>query len=56
MHSHHEAYGVIKEEFDEYWQEVCKGGATCPRDPAALRMELIHTAAMCLRAMYDLCP
>lgn len=54
MHSHHEAYAVIKEEFDEYWQEVQKGGSK-PRDPEALRTELIQTAAMCLRTLHDLC-
>ena len=54
MNSHHEAYSVIKEEFEEYWAEVCKGGST-PRDPVALRTELIHTAAMCVRALHDLC-
>lgn len=56
MNSHHEAYAVIKEEFDEYWKEVQKGGSTCPRDPAALELELVHTAAMCFRALGDLCP
>ena len=55
MHSHHEAYSVILEELDEYWLEVKKGGSTCPRDPEALKTELIHTAAMCARALYDLC-
>lgn len=55
MHSHHEAYAVIREEFEEYWREVQKGGSTCPRDPEALKTELIHTAAMCLRALNDLC-
>jgi hypothetical protein len=55
MHSHHEAYAVIKEEFEEYWDEVKKGGATRPRDQKALKKELIHTAAMCARALYDLC-
>lgn len=54
MSSHHEAYSVIKEEFDEYWAEVCKGGGT-PRDPIQLRAELIQTAAMCVRALADLC-
>jgi hypothetical protein len=55
MNSHHEAYAVISEEFNvEYWAEVCKGGGT-PRDPDALRTELIHTAAMCFRALHDLC-
>jgi hypothetical protein len=55
MHSHHEAYAVIAEEFEEYWREVQKGGKTCPRDPAALKAELVETAAMCMRALYDLC-
>ena len=54
MHSQHEAYAVIKEEFDEYWVEVQKGGSKS-RDPIALRTELIHTAAMCLRTLHDLC-
>lgn len=55
FNSHHEAYGIIAEEFNvEYWAEVCKGGST-PKDPAALRLELIHTAAMALRALHDLC-
>lgn len=54
MHSHHEAYAVILEEFEEYWAEVQKGGSK-PRDPEALRTELIQTAAMCLRTLHDLC-
>jgi hypothetical protein len=55
MNSHHEAYGVISEEFNvEYWAEVCKGGGT-PRDPNGLILELTHTAAMCVRALMDLC-
>ena len=53
MHSHHEAYAVIKEEFDEYWEEVRKRSAS--RDAEALKMELVQTAAMCLRALHDLC-
>jgi hypothetical protein len=55
MHSHHEAYAVIKEEFDEYWQEVQKGGSI-PRDVDALKKELTQTAAMCVRTLMDLCP
>lgn len=54
MHSHHEAYAVIREEFEEYWREVQKGGST-PRDPEALKLELVQTAAMCMRALNDLC-
>jgi ABC-type Zn2+ transport system substrate-binding protein/surface adhesin len=57
MHSHHEAYAVIAEEFQvEYWGEVVKGGAESgPRRAEDLRKELIHTAAMCVRALHDLC-
>lgn len=55
MNSHHEAYAVIAEEFEEYWREVQKGGKTSPRDPEALKQELIETAAMCVRALHDLC-
>lgn len=54
MNSQHEAYAVIKEEMDEYWKEVRKGGSV-PRDPAALTTELVQMAAMCLRALHDLC-
>jgi hypothetical protein len=54
FNSHHEAYAVIKEEFDEYWREVCKGGGTS-RDPDALRVELVQLTAMCMRALTDLC-
>jgi hypothetical protein len=55
MNSHHEAYAVILEEVEEYWREVQKGGSTQPRCPKALKEELIHTAAMCVRALHDLC-
>ncbi len=55
MNSHHEAWAVIAEEFNkEYWEEVCKGGSQ-PRDKDALKLELVHTAAMCVRALHDLC-
>lgn len=71
FNSHHEAYAVIREEFEqEYWPLVCenpkkrngqpiKDTADCVsnirRRNAALRSELIQTAAMCLRALHDLC-
>lgn len=67
MNSHHEAKAVIEEEFDEYWDLVKLN----PRKPMVhptkgtpltvdqyreeLRTELVQTAAMCLRALYDLC-
>lgn len=57
MNSHHEAYAVIREEFEvEYFGEVCKGGAESgPRHTEQLKKELIHTAAMAVRALVDLC-
>jgi hypothetical protein len=53
MSSHHEAYAVILEELDEYWEEVRKKREE--RDPKAIREELIQTAAMCVRAVHDVC-
>ncbi len=53
MHSHHEAYAVILEELEEYWAEVMKKPSK--RNPAALREELVRTAAMCLRTLAELC-
>jgi G:T-mismatch repair DNA endonuclease (very short patch repair protein) len=70
FNSHHEAYAVIKEEFDEYWAEVMvnpnKKNGVRIADPGArelshiehrsrLRDELVQTGAMVLRALYDLC-
>jgi hypothetical protein len=54
MHSLHEAYAVILEEFDEVKAETFK--RQNQRDAAAVRKELIHTAAMCMRAILDLGP
>jgi hypothetical protein len=53
MNSHHEAYAVILEELDEYWDEVRKKREE--RDPEAIRKELIQVAAMCVRAVNDVC-
>ena len=54
MHSPHEAYSVILEELEEYWDEVRafnpkKGRDTRPRQ----REELIQLAAMAIRAISD---
>lgn len=53
FNSHHEAYAVILEELEEYWLEVMKRPSK--RDLVNLRLELVQTAAMCLRALHDLC-
>lgn len=44
IRSPHEAYGVIKEEFDEFWAEVMRDNK---RDQLH---ELVQTAAMCAKA------
>lgn len=53
FNSHHEAYAVILEEVDEYWEEVKKNPTK--RNPDALKLELVQSAAMCVRALVDLC-
>jgi hypothetical protein len=52
LNSPHEAYGVIKEEFDEYWDEVKAHNPRKGRDTRLKqRAELIQLAAMALRAI-----
>lgn len=50
MHSPHEAYSVILEEVDEFWDEVRKQS----HNPSDMYTELIHVAAMATRAATDL--
>ncbi len=50
--SHHEAYALIAEELDEYWEQVKLKEAV--RDKAAIREELTQIAAMAVRAIVDL--
>ena len=52
MNSAHEAYAVILEELDEFWDEVKKKSEE--RTQENLRTELIQTAAMCIRTIHDL--
>ena len=52
MHSSHEAYAVILEELEEFWDEVKQKPAR--RDKAAMRKELIQVGAMCARTILDL--
>jgi hypothetical protein len=46
----HEASAVIREEFEEFWEEVKK------KEPiiGSMRKELIQVAAMCVRTVVDL--
>jgi len=52
MNSAHEAYAVILEEMDEFWDEVKKKLAD--RSDYLMRLELVQIAAMAIRAMSDL--
>jgi len=53
MHSAHEAYSVLLEEVDEFWEEVRK--KTAKRSRERMREELIQIAAMAVRAIKDIC-
>lgn len=50
FHNAHEAFAVIYEELDEFWDEV----RAQKHDKGKLLKELIQTAAMCYRAAEDL--
>jgi hypothetical protein len=52
LNSVHEAYGVILEELDEFWDEVRKKREN--RSLASMRKELIQIAAMAIRTIHDL--
>ena len=52
MKSAHEAYAVILEEIEEFWDETRKRDDK--RDLVAMREELIQIAAMAMRAIEDL--
>jgi hypothetical protein len=59
MTSRHEAFGVILEELDEFWDEVKLNPAKMSPEGRSnweqrMRKELIQTAAMCVRAVLDL--
>ena len=53
MSSVHEAYGILAEEFAEYFDEVKKKPAL--RDKVKMRKELIQIASVALRAAIDTC-
>jgi glutamyl-tRNA reductase len=48
----HEAYAVILEEVEEFWEEVRKKQSE--RDIRAMREELVQIAAMAMKAAADL--
>lgn len=50
MNSAHEAYAVILEELDEFWNEVKKKEP----DLEKMRKELVQVAAMAMRAIHDI--
>lgn len=50
MNSFHEAYAVILEELDEFWDEVKKKQP----DKANSRTELLQIAAMCIKTIESL--
>lgn len=49
FHNHHEAFAVLKEEVDEYWDEVKKDAPASRK-----REELIQIAAMAIRTINEL--
>lgn len=51
FHSAHEGYSVIKEEFEELWDEIKKRKEN--RNPEALKEEAVQLAAMALRFIVD---
>jgi hypothetical protein len=54
LHNAHEAYGVLAEEFDEFFAYVKQKDSH--RDLSGMTGELIQIAAMALRAAIDLVP
>ncbi len=51
MRNAHEAYAVILEELDEFWEQVKRQGAA--REEAAMTEELVQVAAMACRTVMD---
>jgi len=53
FHSTHEGYGVIKEEFDELWDEI-KASKVVVKSNERMRKECIQVATMAIRFILDL--
>lgn len=52
LHSAHEAYAVILEELEEFWEQVRLKDTL--REPVLMYEELVQVAAMCLRTVLNL--
>jgi hypothetical protein len=52
IHSVHESYGLMCEEFNEYFEHVCKKPKK--RKKLKMRAELLQIAALCVRSIQDL--
>lgn len=53
FHSAHEGIAVIKEEYDELWDEIKKKAIN--RDPEKLQKEAVQLGAMAMRFIMDIC-
>ena len=53
FHSNHEGYGVIKEEFDELWDEI-KGSKTFDKANRLMVDEAVQVAAMAIKFIENL--
>ena len=51
FNSAHEGWGVIREEYLELEQEICKKY----RDKEKMKLEAVHLGAMAMRFVYDVC-
>ena len=52
-HNAHEGYAVIKEEFDELWDEIRKKESA--RSKEAMTLEAVQTCAMLIRFLVEIC-
>lgn len=50
--SHHEAYAMLKEHLDRYWQEILLRDSSIHKQ--TMLLELAQLAALCCRASIDL--
>lgn len=52
-HNAHEGYAVIKEEFDELWDEIRKKESA--RSKEAMTLEAVQTCATLIRFLVEIC-